>query len=106
MINNLFTHLPHLEQSEEFETLLQQDNIRIERIVSSPHPDDTFQCQKHDEWVALLQGNAELEIDNKQIKLTPGNHLFVPAGTPHRVLSTSSDPCAIWLAVHIYPAAR
>ena len=102
-IDNLFSHLPHLTESEEFETLLQQENIKIERIVSSPHPDSAFQRQKHDEWVALLQGRAVLEINDKQHELDPGDHLFIPAGTPHRVLSTSDEPCAVWLAVHIYP---
>lgn len=103
IIDNLFSHLPHLEQSEEFETLLHQGNTKIERIVSSPHPDDIFHCQSHDEWVVLLQGEAELEVAGKQAKLGPGDHLCIPAGTAHRVLSTSSDPCCIWLAVHIYP---
>ena len=102
-ISNLFSHLPHLTESEEFETLLQQENIKIERIVSSAHPDSALQRQKHDEWVALIQGDAVLEIKGKPHKLAPGDHLFIAAGTPHRLLSTSEEPCAIWLAVHIYP---
>jgi len=101
---NLYNHLPHLTTSEEFETLLQQGNVKIERIVSSPYPDDTFQCQTHDEWVALLQGEATLEIEGKESKLTSGDHLFISAGTRHRVLSTSNEPNCIWLAVHIYPS--
>ncbi len=101
--DNLYSHLPHLTSSEEFETLLQQDNIKIERIVSSPRPNDALQCQAHDEWVALLQGEAVLEIEGKERKLVAGDHLFIPAGRVHRVLLTSDEPNCIWLALHIYP---
>lgn len=103
MISNLFQQLPHLEQGEEFETLLQQGNLKIERIVSSPHPDGISYRQKQNEWVVLLQGEAELEVENRRVSLNAGDHLFIPAGTPHRILSTSDEPCCIWLAVHIYP---
>jgi cupin 2 domain-containing protein len=89
---------------EEFETLLQQGNVKIERIVSSPHPDNAFQCQTHDEWVALLQGEAVLEIEGEEHKLVSGDHLFIPAGRVHRVLLTSDEPNCIWLAVHIHPS--
>jgi cupin 2 domain-containing protein len=104
MSNNLFNNIPDLTESEEFETLLQQDNIKIERIISSPQPEETLQRQKHDEWVLLLEGEAVLDIENKNHPLASGDYLFIPAGTPHRVVSTSREPLCIWLAIHIYPS--
>jgi len=102
--NNIFSHLPLLTESEEFETLLQQGCVKIERIVSSAHSNDSLQYQTHDEWVLLIQGEATLELNNKPQLLTLGDYLFIPAGTPHRVVSTSSEPPCIWLAIHIYPS--
>lgn len=101
--HNLFQQLPRLEQGEEFETLLQHHNLKIERIVSSSSPEDTRYCQPQDEWVALLQGEAMLEVDGAEHRLRAGDHRFIPAGTPHRVLATSEEPRCIWLAVHLYP---
>ncbi len=102
--NNLFNHLPLLTEREEFETLLQQGNVKIERIVSSAHPDHALQCQTHDEWVLLIQGAAILELNGTSQSLTVGDYLFIPAGTPHRVVSTNSELSCIWLAIHIYPS--
>lgn len=104
MSNNIFNHLPLLTESEEFETLLQQGHVKIERIVSSSHPDDTLQCQTHDEWVLLMQGAAILELNGNAQSLTLGDYLFIPAGAPHRVVSTDSEPPCIWLAIHIDPS--
>lgn len=101
--HNLFQQLPRLEQGEEFETLLHHRNLKIERIVSSPCPEEIRYCQQQDEWVVLLQGEAVLELDESQYKLSAGDHRFIPAGTPHRVLATSDEPRCIWLAVHLYP---
>jgi cupin 2 domain-containing protein len=34
--------------------------------------------------------------------LGAGDTIFIPAHTPHRVVTTSTNPQCIWLAVHIY----
>ena len=86
---------------ERFDTLLQRGRVVIERIVSSAHPDRTQYKQIQDEWVVLLQGDAELLVDGDVVRLQSGEYLFIPAGTPHTVQSTSRG--ATWLAVHIHP---
>lgn len=85
-----------------FETLLQCRNVTIERIQSPPGTRTEIFNQPQDEWVSLLQGEAELELAGEVIRLSAGETLFIPAGTPHRVLNTSKRPTCIWLAVHIY----
>lgn len=93
-------------EGERFEALLSRRNVVIERIVSSAYVDGEVYRQGWDEWVALLRGSAELEIESSRRTLRAGDFAYIPAETPHRVRSCSGD--AIWLAVHIHatrPAA-
>ena len=99
---NLFDPEHFSGESEAFETLLQQGNVTIERILSPAGTRSQTFVQAQDEWICLLQGEAQLEMDDRKIRLTAGETLFIAAGTPHRVLSTSADPTCIWLAVHIH----
>jgi len=96
----------HPLDQELFEPLLHHQAVRIERIISkgpetlSLHWDE----QAWDEWVILLQGEAVLEqASGEKIALRSGEIVWIPAGCRHRVVDVSSDPPAIWLAVHIRP---
>ena len=102
-IYNLFREGADLTKGESFSELLRHANISIERIVSPAKTRSQPFLQAHDEWVALLQGNAILELEGRKQQLTAGDSLLIPAYTPHRVLDTSADPLCIWLAVHIHP---
>lgn len=99
---HLFTPETAVTQGERFETWLTCRNVVIERIVSSDAVEPTLYHQVQDEWIVLLQGHATLEVAGKTLALTAGDTLFIPAQTPHQVLSTSQTPHCIWLAVHIY----
>ena len=100
---NLFAGLPRPTSGEDFAELLRRRNVRIERIASSPNPECVLYDQPQDEWVLLLQGEARLEVAGEEVRLGPGDHLFLPSHTPHRVLSVSAEPRCLWLAVHIHP---
>lgn len=100
--SNIFSSLPDLAQGEDFQELLCEKNILIERIVSGERPEPTLYDQEQDEWVLLLRGRATLELAGRPIVLEVGDYLFIPAHTPHRVLATSRDPQCIWLAVNIH----
>jgi cupin 2 domain-containing protein len=89
-------------ETEVFETLLQCRNVTIERIQSPADTRSELLTQQQDEWVCLLQGEAELEMAGKPLRLAAGETLFIPAGTSHRVLTTSDRPTCIWLAIHIH----
>jgi cupin 2 domain-containing protein len=99
---NLFADAQAPVDGERFETLLAHGNVVIERIVSSAGLTPLEYVQPQDEWVALLQGDATLEVDGQTIELRAGDHLFLRAGTPHTVRRAS--PGALWLAVHLHPA--
>jgi len=98
---NLFAHLTPPATGERFDTLLAHRQLVIERIVSSADLTPHTYVQPQDEWVVLLQGDATLQVDGQPVALAAGDHLFLPAGTPHSVERAS--PGALWLAVHLHP---
>ena len=84
---------------ESFGTLLEHGNVKIVRIVSSGTPDHSEYLQEEDEWVAIIEGEATVEIEGCLRHMGRGDVLFIPAHTPHRVVKTSHG--TIWIAVHI-----
>lgn len=102
MSTNLFHDLPANLPQELFTTLLQADNLRIERIVSHGHtsPPGFWYDQPQHEWVVVLQGAARLSFSDKSIALHPGDFINIPAHTKHRVDWTAPQEPTIWLAVH------
>ena len=100
---SLFAGLALPDRGEVFAELLRCRNVSIERILSSDTPEPVLYDQEQDEWVLLLEGRATLEMAGKTIDLAPGDHVFIPARTPHRVTATFPEPRCLWLAVHIYP---
>ena len=102
-MNNIFNLPSSLADKELFESLVANDNILIERIISTGQttPPGEWYDQDKDEWVILLQGEAILIYeDGSRIKLIVGDYLFIPAHQKHRVEYTSTSPPCIWLAVH------
>mgnify|MGYP001810020063 CR=1 FL=1 len=96
-INNLYGREEPVENSELFSTLFQNDSLKIESIRSWLKSPGEMYNQEKDEWVMLLEGSAELEINRRTFSLTRGDYCFIPKHTPHRVLSTSKN--ALWLGV-------
>lgn len=102
---NIFKLPAELPAEELFETLWQNNNVTIERIISTGQqsPPDFWYRQEQDEWVILLQGEASLGYeDGGVVELGAGDYLYIPAGLAHRVEKTSQAPPCIWLAVHYY----
>jgi cupin 2 domain-containing protein len=92
-----------LPPGELNERLAGSEGVLVERIVSTGQATEPglWLEQDRDEWVALLEGEAELSYDDgSRLALTPGDHVLIRAGERHRVERTSVDPPAVWLAVH------
>lgn len=100
---NLFSDLPEQAEEEIFTTLLQSPGCRIERIVSygQTSPEGFWFDQAWDEWVLLIQGSAELDVEGQTVKLVPGDHVLIKAGQKHRVTKTSKLEPTIWLTIHL-----
>ncbi|UUD62516.1 cupin domain-containing protein [Pseudomonas seleniipraecipitans] len=101
-VANLFHDSQPPVQGERFETLLSHRDLVIERIVSSSRIESVDYVQEQDEWVLLARGEARMTVAGEAIELTAGDHLFLAAGTPHRVERTSEG--ALWLAIHLHPS--
>lgn len=102
-MHNLFDLPNPLPSQEQFDALIPNQGVKIERIISVGHttPVGEWYDQDQDEWVALLQGQATLEYEKgPPHTLQAGDHIFIPAHKKHRVTYTSTDPPCIWLAVH------
>jgi cupin 2 domain-containing protein len=103
-IRNLFDAIPADRHAEEFLTLAESPEVKIERIVSfgQASPPGFWYDQAWTEWVLVLTGAAGLRFDTEpEVKvLRPGDFLLIPARQRHRVEWTQKDEATIWLAVH------
>ncbi len=101
MKNNLFDQIPGRAAKELFTELLSNGNMRIERIVSfgQASPAGFWYDQPESEWVLLLEGAAQLQFEDRQVDLLPGDYLNIPAGMRHRVEKTAETARTVWLAV-------
>jgi cupin 2 domain-containing protein len=100
---NIFAGLPAASAEEQLTDLLTRPGLRIERIVSTGQASPTgfWYDQAHDEWVILLRGAAGLAIEGEaERRLAPGDYVYLPAHTRHRVTRTDAAEPTVWLAVH------
>ncbi len=89
---------PNGKISEEITYILyNKKNVRIEKIVSQYNESEWYD-QEEDEWFVLLKGYAEIEYEDKTVKINCGETLYIPAHVKHRVSKTTE---CIWLCVFI-----
>lgn len=88
---------------EQLTTLLDEGEVRIERIVSQGHasPQRFWFDQEQHEWVIVVRGEATLRFEGVEqlVNLKAGDYLNIPAHTRHRVEWTTPGEPTIWLAV-------
>ena len=105
LFGNIFDNLPAALPGENFDTLLNIGNVRIERIVSNGQatPDGEWYDQGWDEWVLLLEGSAGLLLEGEEEPrhLASGDYLMIPAHQRHRVAWTEPQDKTVWLSVHL-----
>lgn len=94
---NLYEGTEPSSNRELFSTLHAAKTVRIESIRSWLKDPGEWYDQEEEEWVALLEGEATLEIAGEILFLQRGDSLLIPSHTLHRVLSTS--PNALWIGV-------
>ncbi len=100
---NLFQNIPEELNQEWVEKLIEQDSFRLERIVSRGQvsPAEFWYDQDEHEWVAVLAGKAQIQIQGEEqpVTLNPGDTYHIPAHTKHRVVWTVPGQDTIWLAM-------
>ena len=92
--------MPPLPLAEEVTTILtENENIRIERIISTEQVSDWYD-QDQTEFVILLEGNAIIEyVNGERIVMSKGDTLLIKPHERHKVSFTSNNPPCIWLCV-------
>ena len=79
--------------------LAQVGDAVIEQILSGELEEPVDYDQDDDEWVVLLQGGAELEVDGESTVLRPGDWIVLRSRTPHRLVRTT--PGTSWLVARV-----
>jgi cupin 2 domain-containing protein len=104
LTGSLFLNLPKASQEERMEELCQSKAFRVERIASAGQisPPGFWYDQAWDEWVLVVQGTAEVRLQDPQqtVRLSAGDWLMIDAHRKHRVEATSREPVTVWVAVH------
>jgi len=103
-VSNLLAPLPPDLREEVCQTLLTTPGLRLERIVSKGQasPPGFWYDQDWHEWVMVLTGEAGLVFADApgEMRLSPGDHVFIPAHRRHRVAWTDPETPTVWLALH------
>ena len=119
---NIFD-LKDLSVNEEIiKILFKNENVKIEKIISTGQTTDWQESNKN-EFVILIQGNAEIEYyDNRicedknfktnenimknlkntndmKLQLGKGDIILIKKGERHRVSYTSKNPCCVWICI-------
>jgi cupin 2 domain-containing protein len=102
-MKNLLKNIPDNLPKELFETLIKNDHVHIERIISKGHisPKEGWYDQDKNEFVLLLRGAARLEFeDGRAVSMGMGDWLEILAHQRHRVAWTDEEVETVWVAVH------
>jgi len=102
-MKNIFDTIPENIESEIFESLVENEHVQIERIISKGHtsPETGWYDQGHNEWVIILQGEAVLAFaDGSKRNMKTGDYINIAAHQKHKVEWTNPDIETIWLAIH------
>ena len=97
---NIFD-LPEFPLTEELITILVENkNIRIERIISTGQISSDWYDQTETEFVVLLGGYADITFDSgKTVHMEKGDTLLIKPHEKHKVNHTSSEPPCVWFCV-------
>jgi len=114
---NIFDLKDLSEKEEVVKILTENENVKIEKIISTGQMTD-WQISKRNEFVILIQGEAEIEFfenknfgknekiienksktNNKKLKLVRGDTVLINKMEKHRVSYTSKNPCCIWICI-------
>ena len=114
---NIFDLKDLSEKEEIINILTENENVKIERIISAGQTTD-WQISKKNEFVILIQGEAEIEFfenrnleknekiienksetNSKKLKLLKGDTILINKTEKHRVSYTSKKPCCIWICI-------
>lgn len=71
-------------------------------VVDRMPPSSTSGIHRHleaDEFFYVLQGTGRIRLGSQEHEIGPGDTIFVPVGTNHRITSSESDPLHVIFVV-------
>lgn len=76
-----------------FETLVLSDTHQVRRVHLYPNKKMTLQVhkQRSEQWV-VTSGVAEVREENKFVRLTKNQSVYISAGTPHQIANKEQTP--------------
>jgi mannose-6-phosphate isomerase-like protein (cupin superfamily) len=76
-----------------FEILKEETTFKSKKIVVNPGQRLSYQSHKHraEHWI-VVEGVAEVTLDDVVNVLKAGQHIFIPQGSKHRVANSGKDP--------------
>lgn len=114
---NIFDLKELSEKEEIVKILAENENVKIEKIISTGQTTE-WQKSSKNEFVILVQGEAEIEFsenkniekneniiknqrntNNKKLQLAKGDTILINKEERHRVSYTSRNPCCIWICI-------
>ena len=73
--------------------LADEPNYKLKRIVVNPGQKLSYQYHyKRQEYWTIIEGNATVILDEKEIALGYGESIFIPQGSKHRIMNLTDQP--------------
>lgn len=75
-----------------FEILYEEEQLKVKRIIVKPGKRLSLQSHKNrsENWV-IIQGNALVTLDEKDIPLAANQFVFIPTEAKHRIANQGND---------------
>ena len=83
-----------------YTNLLDESFCKVKTIVVKPGQQPSYQYhhKRSEHWI-VVSGEGLATVDEETTKLNPGEYIFVPVESKHRIKNTSSDRDLIFIEV-------
>ena len=76
-----------------YEVILDTSNYKVKRIVVNANQQLSYQYHhKRQEHWTVVEGQAEVVLDDVTYSLTAGEHIFIPLQAKHRIKNPGAEP--------------
>jgi len=77
----------------KYYVLEDEPTYKLKRIEVDPGQKLSYQFHHHrQEFWTIIQGNAVVILDEKEIALSYGQSIFIPQGSKHRIMNLTDKP--------------
>jgi len=86
-------HTYDLRPWGRFEVLRDTERFKSKVIDVDPGQRLSYQSHNHraEHWI-IVRGNPEVVLDDQVIRLSPGDHIYIPQGAKHRIRNPTTEP--------------